>query len=383
MVIVFVVDNYANPMNGSIMTAIRFKKELERQGHTVRVISNTDAGDNIFPLKTRRIPIATRVAGYSGMSYAKFNKRIVKSAIQGADIVHLFFPFQLQRKTLKLAGKMNIPVTAAFHLHPDNVLRNCGFKMPRFVTRLVFRRFRRGLYDKVKHVHCPSDFIAEELRANGYRSQMHVISNGITKNFKPVPRSRPEVTQENPFKILMIGRFNNEKRHDLLISALSLSRYADVIDITFAGSGPLQQELQTRAAALPRPPTFGFFPQDKLLKLIHESDLYIHAADVEIEGISCIEAFATGLVPLIGNSPNSATKQFALYDRSLFECGNATSLREKIEYWVENPAHLMEASSDYIKHAKNFTIEQSVTKIIQMFKIAIQDQKTPMPHDHS
>ena len=33
------------------------------------------------------------------------------------------------------------------------------------------------------------------------------------------------------------------------------------------------------------------------------SDLYVHAADVEIEAMSCMEAFAGGLVPVIANSP--------------------------------------------------------------------------------
>ena len=42
----------------------------------------------------------------------------------------------------------------------------------------------------------------------------------------------------------------------------------------------------------------------------------MHSADAEIEAISCIEAFACGNVPIIANSPNSATKQFALVKES-------------------------------------------------------------------
>ena len=66
------------------------------------------------------------------------------------------------------------------------------------------------------------------------------------------------------------------------------------------------------------------------------SDLYVHAADAEIEAIACIEAFSSGLVPVIANSPKSATPQFALDERSLFEAGNPKDLADKIDYWIEH-----------------------------------------------
>ena len=46
--------------------------------------------------------------------------------------------------------------------------------------------------------------------------------------------------------------------------------------------------------------------------------------------MSCMEAFAGGLVPAIANSPKSATPQFALDERSLFPAGDSAALAEKI-----------------------------------------------------
>lgn len=81
----------------------------------------------------------------------------------------------------------------------------------------------------------------------------------------------------------------------------------------------------------------GFYGQEELLRLLNSCDLYVHASDAEIEGISCMEALACGLVPVIANSPLSATPQFALDDRSLFQAGNAGDLADKIDYWIEHP----------------------------------------------
>jgi len=94
----------------------------------------------------------------------------------------------------------------------------------------------------------------------------------------------------------MIGRLSPEKRQDVLIRAVMKSRYADRIQLYFAGSGPWEKKLRRLGNKLPNPPVFGYYNRDELIKLIHECDLYVHASDAEIEGISLIEAFACGLV---------------------------------------------------------------------------------------
>lgn len=83
-------------------------------------------------------------------------------------------------------------------------------------------------------------------------------------------------------------------------------------------------------------PIFEFYNKEQLQEVLSCTDLYIHTSDAEIEAISCIEAIATGLVPIIAQSDKSATSQFALDERSTFEAGNSKQLAEKIEYWLDN-----------------------------------------------
>ena len=47
---------------------------------------------------------------------------------------------------------------------------------------------------------------------------------------------------------------------------------------------------------------FGFKTQDELVKALQRAHLYVHAANIEIEAIACIEAIAAGLVPVIANA---------------------------------------------------------------------------------
>ena len=49
---------------------------------------------------------------------------------------------------------------------------------------------------------------------------------------------------------------------------------------------------------------------------------YTHLDVYKRQAMSCMEAFACGLVPVIADSPRSATPQFALDERSLFPAGD-------------------------------------------------------------
>lgn len=372
MKIVFVVDHYNSITDGTVISARRFEKELIAQGHTVVVVSYGVQGENKYALKENRIPIVSPVSKKFNLTYAKFDRAVMTEAFTGADVVHLFLPFSAERKSRRLAQKMGIAVTAAFHVHPNNILKNMGIKKPpRFLTSLLFWLWRVTFYNKIRHVHCPSAFTAEALKQHKYTSELHVISNGVAPEF--VPAEKPAYTADRNFEILMVGRFAAEKRQDLLIKAVAASAYRDKINITFAGGGPLEGKYVDLARRLPNSPVFAFLPQERLLKQIRASDLYIHAADVEIEGISCIEAFASGLVPVIGNAPLSAARQFVLDERCSFEAGNAESLRARIEYWIEHPGELQKMGSVYAEYAKSFALEKSVAAAVGMFACGIKN----------
>ena len=108
----------------------------------------------------------------------------------------------------------------------------------------------------------------------------------------------------------MVGRLAREKRQDLIIRAAAKSQYADQIQLVFAGKGPLQKEYErlSQRIGLKHRPAFVYYNQEQLIDLLAQTDVYVHASDMESEAIACIEAFATGVVPVISNSELSATK---------------------------------------------------------------------------
>ena len=94
---------------------------------------------------------------------------------------------------------------------------------------------------------------------------------------------------------------------------------------------------------------------------------------MESEAISCIEAFATGLVPVISDSRLSATKQFALDHRSLFRAGDPKDLARAIDYWLDNPEEKRRMEKIYSESAKKYSIDNSIDQFEAMLKEAIAD----------
>lgn len=91
--------------------------------------------------------------------------------------------------------------------------------------------------------------------------------------------------------------------------------------------------------------------------------------------MSCMEAFACGLVPVIADSPRSATPQFALDERSLFPAGDSLALARRIDWWIDHPAQRQEMEVRYAEHAKQYALERSIQLTEEMFRQAIEEQR--------
>lgn len=367
MIITLVIDQYGEDNNGTTMTARRLSQVLREHGHQVRILAGECSGEEeLYETGYLKFPGVYQICRSQGMVLAKANKEIIKKACDGADIVHFLLPFKLARKTKEYCDKMGIPTVAAFHCQPENITSTLHLGKSKLANNLIYANFRK-FYNKFSDVHTPSKMMEDQLLKHGYTSKIHPISNGVSPFFKPKQVEKPEALKDK-FVILMIGRYSIEKRQDLIIEAVKKSKYEKDIQIILAGKGPWHNHLKEVSADLTNSVIFGFYQPDELLDVINYADLYIHASDAESEAISCIEAFSCGKVPVISNSPLAATNQFALDEHCLFEQGNSDSLREKIDFFIENPEFKASLALKYIEYGQEFQLDNCVTKLEDIFK---------------
>lgn len=371
MIIVFVIDNYLHQTNGTVITAKRFIESLRNNGHTVRILSCGEPKKDFYVLEEHKIPLVSYVAKKQDVIFSKPNKKVIMEAIKDADVVHLVTPWKTSRVTHRLCKKLGIPVTASFHIQPENITYGMGLSHAWLLNKLIYMKFKM-LYGQLDYVHAPSNFIAKELKNHNYPTSIKVISNGVSDVF-----FEQEIHEDaDKFHIVSVGRYAKEKNQILLLKAVAQSKYKEQIRITLAGQGPKENQLRKYAKKHHLNVGFGFLTQEQLLNELSKASLYVHPANIEIEAISCIEAIAVGLVPLIADSKKSATPQFAIDERNLFKPNNVDDLTGKLDYWIENNEERIKQKEAYTTFSNKYRIRYSIELFEEMLTLAIQSHKT-------
>lgn len=372
MKITIVADVLGEENNGTTITAKRLIQHLKERGHAVRVISPSEEdGEGFIRVPKINFGIFNSYVAKNGVELAKPNEDMIRETIKDSDVVHILMPFFLGNVAIKMCRENGIPVTTAFHVQPENVSCHFGLQKSAFVNRRIYKFFHKHFYAYTEYIHCPTRFIAEELKKHGYKQDLRVISNGVDELYRAERGEKPEQYREK-FCILSTGRLTKEKCQKLLIEAVKKSRHADEIQLFIAGQGPLLKKLVKAGEDLKNPPVIGFHPKEELVKMINYCDLYCHPSYAEIESIACVEAITCGLVPVISDSKKSAARYFALRPECLFSAGNSANLAQKIDYMIEHPEFRETLRTEYAEYAKQFALEKCIDEMEKMFTDAVE-----------
>ena len=377
LTIALVVDTVGNQGNGTSNSALQWAAELERQGHHVRLVG---IGAPEYPARVNKVPLVSWVASKQLMQFAQPSDTLFRTAFRGVDVVHVYMPFKFGRHAAKVARQMGIPVTAGFHLQPENVLYSAGpLRHIPGISGFLYWLFKHWLYKRIDHIHVPTEMTASLLRSHGYQAKLHVISNGYSPVYTPKPPAEssedPDAASPVPFRIIASGRLAREKDQITLIKAVSMSRHAADIQLVIAGTGPLKHYLKFRAGRLlARKADIGFHKHADMPELLRSGDLFVHCSIADIESVSVIEAMACGLVPVIAASELSAASQFALLDESLFPVRDAALLARRIDWWIAHQRERVAWGARYAQNTKEYySVEASVHKFVDMEREAIEE----------
>ena len=361
-----VLDAWDDAANGGVVSTRRFTALLRARGHTVTVITTGAPEPGKVVLPSFFVPVAGNVMRKMRFPFAWPSRRVLTETLSRQDVVHVQFPFYLGMRAVAIARRLGVPVVSTFHVQAEHLLYNVGLRSEVWVNR-VYRLFLRTVYDRCARVVCPSPFAEAELRSHGLRAPTCIISNGVPPEFSLQPHIRRPPWADR-FVVLSVGRLAREKRHDLLIEAIHRSPHQERIQLVILGDGPLREELAAQGRRLANPPVFGFVAAPELVHYFAAADLCVHASEVEVEGMSVLEAMTCGLPCLIARSSRSATPQFALSNDFLFRSGDVVDLGAKLDRWLNAPAELAEARAASARQVAGYGIEHSADRLLALYR---------------
>lgn len=369
-----VIDVFENATNGAAISTQRFTNLLRKDGHKVIVISTGKEATDKIVLKEIYFPLAyiKKIMQKMKFVFAKPDKKILKETFSKVDIVHNQFPLWLGIVAVRIAKKMKKPLVSTFHVQGEQLMYNGGLKHP-FWTKLTYWVFMKFIYNKSDYIICPSAFAETEIKKYGLKKPTVIISNGVTPEYQPklVPKKYPD-----KFTILTVGRNATEKRQELIIRAIAASPFKKDIQLIILGDGPLRQNLEKlNNTLLDGTVEFNILPAEEIIEYYNMSNLYVHAAAIEVECMTAIEAMSCGLPLLIADAALSATKQFALNEKYLFK--DQSELTERINFWFTHRDELEKSKNDYINFAKQYNIDYSYSKLIETYKRVLELHHVP------
>ena len=385
MKVLFVVNNFYAKGNGLSASARRTVEKLREAGLEVEVLSGPNPDpkgeEPRFLLQNTTIPIFDGLIHKQGYQFAKTDLRVAGEAIAWADLVHVEEPFNMEISVCHLAEEMGKPITGTFHLYPENLFASVDLDKSAWSNGMMMRVWRDTVFNKCQIVQCPTENVRDRLEAYHFKSELRVISNGLVledlMHITPEQKASLHRQSAAPYQILAIGRLSKEKDYITLLKAMRYSRYAPQIQLVIAGRGPKEKVLKKEADNLMKKgilkyePIFGFMDLPTLQNYAATSDLFVHCAFIEVEGLSCMEAIQTGLVPIIAKGRLTATSQFALNPESTYQARKPKLLARRIDYWLSHEKERKEEALKYVGLGEKYNIDYSIKAIIKMFEDAI------------
>ncbi len=372
--ICMVIDAFDGYLNGASVSTQRFVEQLRLRGHRVSVVAAGKPAADKTVVAEYYPPMGRK---HMHFPFGKPNDKVLSEVISQVDIVHVQLPFKLSKHAIRIARQKAKPCVASFHVQAENYLY--PFRLTAaWLAKLVYHYQIHTIFNRVDHVICPSELGRQELNRHGLAKPATVISNGVDPMFKPRVVSDLKFKRDQ-FIIVTVGRLSREKQQELIIKAISNSPHRETIHLIVIGHGARQKRLVQLARQLLSPSQFEFLTvvePKQLVDYYNAAKLFVHASRIELECMAALEAIACATTPLIANSPLSAAPQFALDDRSLFEPGSVAQLQQKIDAWIENPAALEESAQQHLRHAKQFNIENSLSKLENVYRSCLYSKTT-------
>jgi len=292
------------------------------------------------------------------------NRQKLQQAIKEAGLLHVQFPFFLGHGAIAEAKRQNKPVVMSFHVQPENILNNLGLSS-RWLTNLLYRFFIWRFYRRADCVIAPSLFAANLLRDAGLTRPITVLSNGVTESFFLAPTP---VNQMPPFHVVSVGRLAKEKQQTQLIQAVAASPFKNDIRLTMAGTGPQQESLVRRAAALGVDAEIGRVSDERLKTLYQTADVFVQTSAVELEGMSVLEAMAAGCPVLINQSITSAVPEFVTAPEATYAMNDEQDLRRKLDAMLEDHVLRAAAGQENRKIAQSRHHDKSVNSLADIYQ---------------
>lgn len=309
MKILITTDLYKPQINGVVTSIVNLKSELEKEGHEVRILTISPhlfsyEEEGVYYIKSIPIGIYPDVR-FPISCGIKYLKEIVEWK---PEVIHSqceFFSFDF---AVKISKATKAPIVHTYHtLYEQYSKYLLGGKV---VTPKLLALFSKGRMRRVQTVIAPSEKVMRKLEQYRVKNHIEVIPTGINLEEFHIEKTETRIQKlkieykipKDKKIILSLGRLGFEKRIEEIIEGFSISKIVREKSVfLIVGDGPARESLEqlVREKGIENEVIFaGMVSPEEVSEYYMMADLFVCASTSETQGLTYVEAAASGL-PLV------------------------------------------------------------------------------------
>lgn len=311
MKILITTEWYVPVINGVVTSVVTLQKELKKLGHEVRILTLSNKSYR----KGEVTYISSVGAGkiYPGARIAlSIDNKYMDELINWApDIIHSQCEFSTFRMARYISKKLTIPIVHTYHTVYEDYTHY--FSPYRKWGKAMVAVFSRKVLKNVNVVITPTKKVQHLLEVYGIKQPIYVVPTGIdvVKFINPLSEL---IKKKIKFKhginandkvLICVGRLAKEKNIEELILYISRLK-SRTLKFLIVGDGPHRTSLEEYAKKLNVFDNIiftGMVPPEEIAAYYQIGDVFVSASNSETQGLTYVEALASGLPALCRKDP--------------------------------------------------------------------------------
>lgn len=316
-------DAYYPQISGVVTSVVTLRNELQKLGHEVYIITVATPDSKSIKqeegiIRIKSIPFRRWKELRIGLPiYLKLKAEIKRLKL---DVIHTQTEFTIGMVGRRIAKNLNIPLVHTYHtMYVDYTHYIYNFNFGKEFVKDMVKTMTRTFIKRCSVAIAPTKKTKDALLSYGVKVPIEIIPTGIDiKHFERLDSCHPLLKKlrakysipEDAKVLLFLGRVSEEKSIDVLIQAFPriLEKEPKAL-LLIVGDGPDKEVLSAKAALSSAADRIIFTGMVKFQDVPHYyslGDVFVNASKTETQGLTIMEAMASGLPIVVYNDSNIA-----------------------------------------------------------------------------
>ncbi len=390
MKIVFFSEVYKPTRSGVVTSIINFKKELERRGHKVIIITPKKSGyknreKGIIKLNAIKIP-ETEYA----ITLPSMNKLLKRC--KNADIIHCHHPFLTGILALYTARMLDKPIVFTSHSNYEDYALYVNTDEE--IARRLIRAYIKSFLQHMDKIIVPSETLKKYYSRIGIKNTV-VVPTGINTKFYSGFNSN-NTNNKLPKRILLlkkkynlllyVGRLDKDKNimflprmmrelNDKVEELIKKNLLKKRVFLLLIGRGMSKQALidEFKELGVKNYLMLGSRRPENIVKYYKAIDIFISPSKQESQGLTLLEAMAAGK-PVV-TFKNLGSESTITNNKDGYYVNKEEDFINKILLLLRDHKTYNRISKYAVKKAMDYSIEKTTDKLLSVYERVILEKK--------